>query len=440
MTVTELPVEPVAPQAGASAPEPRKKFSLLKIIGPGVVTGASDDDPSGIGTYSQAGAQLGFSISWTMVLTFPLMVAIQEISARVGRTTGKGIAGNIREHYPAWLLQILVAMLFGANVINIGADLSAMARCTEAPHWRLRTPIRDPVRDCLRRGTDLPRLQTIRPRPEVVMPQPLCLSSGSCNRQGSLGRSAQGLVVPTLTWNTDYFTTLVAIAGTTISPYLFFWQAAQEAEDVRVKPERQALLTRGWQAATAFARIRADTAVGMGFSNLIAVAIIMTTAATLYAHGMTNIQSSSQAAEALRPIAGSFAAIIFTAGIVGTGLLAVPALAGSAAYAVSEAAGWPVGLARLPRNAIAFYSTLALSMLIGIGLNFTPINPISALYWSAVVNGVAAVPIMVLLMIMTARRRVMGEFTIGHGLKILGWAATVAMVACVVGMVVTALV
>jgi Mn2+/Fe2+ NRAMP family transporter len=248
------------------------------------------------------------------------------------------------------------------------------------------------------------------------------------------------LVVPTLTWNTDYFTTLVAIAGTTISPYLFFWQAAQEAEDVRVKPERQALLTRGWQAATAFARIRADTAVGMGFSNLIAVAIIMTTAATLYAHGMTNIQSSSQAAEALRPIAGSFAAIIFTAGIVGTGLLAVPVLAGSAAYAVSEAAGWPVGLARLPRNAIAFYSTLALSMLIGIGLNFTPINPISALYWSAVVNGVAAVPIMVLLMIMTARRRVMGEFTIGHGLKILGWAATVAMVACVVGMVVTALV
>jgi Mn2+/Fe2+ NRAMP family transporter len=178
----------------------------------------------------------------------------------------------------------------------------------------------------------------------------------------------------------------------------------------------------------------------MGFSNLIAIAIIITTAATLHAHGVTNIQSSSQAAEALRPIAGSFAAIIFTAGIVGTGLLAVPVLAGSAAYAVGEAAGWPVGLARLPKNAVAFYSTLALAMLIGIGLNFTPINPISALYWSAVVNGVAAVPIMVLLMIMTARRRVMGEFTIGYGIKILGWAATAAMVACVVGMAVTALI
>jgi Mn2+/Fe2+ NRAMP family transporter len=253
------------------------------------------------------------------------------------------------------------------------------------------------------------------------------------------GEALKGLVVPTIAWNADYFTTLVAIAGTTISPYLFFWQAAQEAEDVRVKPERQPLLRRGWHAGTAFARIRADTAVGMGFSNLIAVAIIMTTAATLHAHGVTNIQSSSQAAEALRPIAGSFAAIIFTAGIVGTGLLAVPVLAGSAAYAVSEAAGWPVGLARLPRNAIAFYSTLALAMLIGIGLNFTPINPISALYWSAVVNGVAAVPIMVLLMIMTARRSVMGQFTIGYGLKVLGWAATVAMLGSVVGMVVTAL-
>jgi Mn2+/Fe2+ NRAMP family transporter len=254
------------------------------------------------------------------------------------------------------------------------------------------------------------------------------------------GEALKGLLVPTVTWNADYFTTLVAIAGTTISPYLFFWQAAQEAEEVRIKPQRQPLLRRGWQAPTAFARIRADTAVGMGFSNLVAVAIIITTAATLHAHGVTNIQSSSQAAEALRPIAGSFAAIIFTAGIVGTGLLAVPVLAGSAAYAVSEAAGWPVGLARLPRNAVAFYSTLALAMLIGIGLNFTPINPISALYWSAVVNGVAAVPIMVLLMIMTARQRVMGEFTIGYGLKTLGWAATVAMVACVIGMVVTAFV
>jgi Mn2+/Fe2+ NRAMP family transporter len=440
MTVTELPVEPVAPQAGASAPEPRKKFSLLKIIGPGVVTGASDDDPSGIGTYSQAGAQLGFSISWTMVLTFPLMVAIQKSAPVSAERPARGS--------PA----------ISASIIPRGSSRFS-SPCYSGPTSSISVPISPQWPDALKLligGSGLlyvilfgivcvvgPTFLDYKRYVRVLKWS--CLSlfaylAALATVKVPWGEALKGLVVPTLTWNTDYFTTLVAIAGTTISPYLFFWQAAQEAEDVRVKPERQALLTRGWQAATAFARIRADTAVGMGFSNLIAVAIIMTTAATLYAHGMTNIQSSSQAAEALRPIAGSFAAIIFTAGIVGTGLLAVPVLAGSAAYAVSEAAGWPVGLARLPRNAIAFYSTLALSMLIGIGLNFTPINPISALYWSAVVNGVAAVPIMVLLMIMTARRRVMGEFTIGHGLKILGWAATVAMVACVVGMVVTALV
>ena len=440
MTVTELPGEPAPLPADTAAPKPESKFRLLKMIGPGVVTGASDDDPSGIGTYSQAGAQLGFSISWTMVLAFPLMVAIQEISARVGRTTGKGIASNIREHYPAWLLHVLVAMLFGANVINIGADLAAMGdglKLLIGGPGLLYVALFGVV--CVLGATFLDYELYVR------VLKWSCLSlfayvAALATVKVPWGEALKGLVMPTVMWDAEYFTTLVAIAGTTISPYLFFWQAAQEAEDVRIKPERQSLLRRGWQASTAFARIRADTAVGMGFSNLIAVAIIMTTAATLHAHGVTNIQSSSEAAEALRPIAGSFAAIIFTAGIVGTGLLAVPVLAGSAAYAVSEAAGWPVGLARLPRDAVAFYSTLALAMLIGIGLNFTPINPISALYWSAVVNGVAAVPIMVLLMTMTARRRVMGEFTIGHGLKILGWAATGLMVAGVVGMVVTAFV
>jgi NRAMP (natural resistance-associated macrophage protein)-like metal ion transporter len=439
VTVTENAPRPSAEPTLDEAERP-SRFRLFKLIGPGVVTGAADDDPSGIGTYSQAGAQLGFAISWTMLLAFPLMVAIQEISARIGRTTGKGIASNIRAHYPAWLLYVLVALLFGANVVNIGADLAAMG-------------------DALKLLVGGPGLVY------VIVLGVICASAQifmdyenyarvlkwSCLVLFSYvaalltvkvpwGQALKGLFVPTISWTSDYFTTLVAIAGTTISPYLFFWQAAQEAEDVRVVPERAPLTRRRWQAPYAFARIRADTAMGMGFSNVIAIAIIMMTAATLHAHGVTNVQSSGQAAQALQPIAGPFAYIVFTIGIVGTGLLAVPVLAGASAYGVAEAAGWRVGLARQPKEAVAFYVTLALAMLIGVGINFTPIDPISALYWSAVINGIVAVPIMILLMLMTMRRRVMGEFTIGGGLKTLGWAATVAMLGSVVGMVVTAIV
>jgi NRAMP (natural resistance-associated macrophage protein)-like metal ion transporter len=447
VTVTEFPrkrvvrrTNPRAPKTDKREPQPDKRFSLLKIIGPGIVTGAADDDPSGIGTYSQAGAQLGFTVSWTLLLMFPLMVAIQEICARIGRTTGTGIADNIRKHYPAWLLRVLVAMLFGANVINIGADLAAMGDALKPlvggagflyviafgvfcavsqiilNYWRY-----------------------------VQVLQWTCLSlfayvAALAAVEVPWGEAVRGLVIPTVTWNSDYFTTLVAIAGTTISPYLFFWQAAQEAEEVRLKPHRQPLLRTPWQAPRALTRIRADTIAGMAFSNIIGIAIVIMTAATLHAHGVTNIQSSGQAAEALKPIAGSFASFIFAAGIVGTGLLAVPVLAGSAAYGVSEAAGWKVGISRKPRQAVAFYSVMVTAMLIGIGINFTPINPISALYWSAVINGVAAVPIMILLMLMTARRRVMGEFTLGGGLKTFGWAATIGMLASVIGMAVTAFV
>jgi len=253
------------------------------------------------------------------------------------------------------------------------------------------------------------------------------------------GQALKGLLVPSIAWSTDFFTTLVAITGTTISPYLFFWQAAQEAEEVRTKPERQPLLRHRWQAQSAFARIHADTGIGMAFSNLIAIAIIITTAATLHLNGVTNIENSSQAAEALKPIAGSFAALIFTVGIVGTGLLAIPVLAGSSAYAVCEAAGWKVGLSRRPQEAIAFYAALAISAGIGIGINFTPINPISALYWSAVVNGVASVPIMVLLVTLAGQQAVMGEFAIPASLKLLGWAGAIAMMLAVTGMAVSVL-
>ena len=415
------------------------RFRFLKALGPGVVTGAADDDPSGIGTYGQAGAQLGFSISWVMIVTYPLMFAIQEISARIGRTTGKGIASNIREHYPVWLLRSLVALLFTANVTNIGADLAAMgdalklliggssliyvilfgAGCVAAQILLdYESYVRFMKWSCLSLFAYVAVLATVK------VPW---------------GQALKGLLVPSIAWSTDFFTTLVAITGTTISPYLFFWQAAQEAEEVRTKPERQPLLRHRWQAQSAFARIRADTGIGMAFSNLIAIAIIITTAATLHLNGVTNIENSSQAAEALKPIAGSFAALIFTVGIVGTGLLAIPVLAGSSAYAVCEAAGWKVGLSRRPQEAIAFYAALAISAGIGIGINFTPINPISALYWSAVVNGVASVPIMVLLVTLAGQRAVMGEFAIPASLKLLGWAGAIAMMLAVTGMAVSVL-
>ena len=250
----------------------------------------------------------------------------------------------------------------------------------------------------------------------------------------SWSEALAGILVPKITWSSDYFTTIVAIFGTTISPYLFFWQASQEAEDQRVDDTKQPLIDSRAGARKEFQRIRADTIVGMAFSNLIALSIMVTAAATLHAAGKTDIQTSAQAAEALRPIAGTFAEVIFALGIVGTGLLAIPVLAGSTAYAVGEGRQWPVGLARKPKEAVAFYAVLALSAAIGIGLNFTSINPISALYWSAVINGVLAVPVMVLLMIMARHKNVMGRFVIGGPLYWLGWLATGAMLLSVVAM------
>jgi Mn2+/Fe2+ NRAMP family transporter len=253
------------------------------------------------------------------------------------------------------------------------------------------------------------------------------------------GEALRGLLIPQVAWDADFLTMIVAIAGTTISPYLFFWQAAEEAEDTRVKPERAPLKLDRQQAPAAFARIRADTLAGMAFSNIIAIAIIITTAAALHGHGVTDIESSAQAAEALKPVVGEFAYLIFALGIIGTGLLGVPVLAGSAAYALGEGRRWPVGLDRRPREAAAFYASIAIAMLIGVALNFTPINPIKALYWSAVINGIVAVPVMVLLMQMTGNRSIMGEFTIGGWLRALGWLSTAVMAACVAGMTVTSL-
>jgi NRAMP (natural resistance-associated macrophage protein)-like metal ion transporter len=421
------------------APKPHQPFSIsafLKSLGPGLITGASDDDPSGIGTYSQAGAQLGYGIGWTMLLSFPLMAAIQEISARVGRVTGHGISGNVCRHYPAWLLNVVVTLLFVANTINIAADLGAMADATKlliGGHAIIYVVLYGVVSVAAQIFLDYKRY--------VAVLKWLTLSlfayvAALAFAHVSWKEAIAGALLPQVSWSGAYFTTIVAILGTTISPYLFFWQASQEAEDQRVDVTKRPLIEKHYGARREFSRIRADTIAGMAFSNLIALSIIITAAATLHVSGKTDIESSAQAAEALRPIAGPLAEWIFALGIVGTGLLAIPVLAGATAYAVGEGRQWPVGLARRPKEAAAFYAVLALSGAIGIALNFTPINPISALYWSAVINGVLAVPVMVLLMLMARHRKVLGSFVIGGPLYWLGWLSTAAMAISVVAMAV----
>jgi Mn2+/Fe2+ NRAMP family transporter len=434
-----------APRSASAAKNAKEKRSRaprrsrwLSILGPGLITGASDDDPSGIATYSQAGAQFGFSIGWTMVLTYPLMCVIQEISARIGRTTGRGIAGNIRESYPAWLLQSIVGLLVIANTINIGADLGAMG---DAVGLLVGGPALLYVAAFGAVCAVLEIFMRYQRYAAVLKWLTLALFAyfGTVMVvKVPWGEVAYGLFVPTLTSDGAFWTTVVAIFGTTISPYLFFWQASQEVEDIKAVPARQPLVDKPDQGTDALERIRLDTYIGMAFSNLVALAIIVTTAATLHAAGVTNIETSSQAAEALRPVAGAFAFTVFALGIVGTGLLAVPVLAGSAAYALGEACKWPVGLARRPLAAKAFYGTIALATLVGALINFSPINPIKALFWSAVINGVVAVPAMVTMMLITMNPKIMGKFVVNGPLRVIGWAATVTMAAAAIAMGVTA--
>ena len=410
---------------------------LRDVLGPGLVTGASDDDPSGIATYSQAGAQFGYSLGWTLLLTYPLMCAIQMISAQIGRVTGRGLAGNMRRHYPAWLVYLLIGLLLVANTINIGADLGAMAAA-------LRLLVVGPVALYVALFAVVTVVLEIFMRyaryASVLRWLTLSLFAyvGTVFAVGvPWATVARNLIFPHIVFSGTYLTVVVAVFGTTISPYLFFWQAAEEVEDEKENPGAKPLIKAPAQAQGELARIQLDTIVGMGFSNIIALFIMLTTAATLNAHGVRDIQTSSQAAEALRPIAGSFAFAIFALGVIGTGLLALPVLAGSAAYAVGEAMHWRVGLAQRPGRAKAFYGTIAAATLVGAGLNFTPLDPIKALFWSAVINGVAAVPIMVMIMLLGSRRKVMGPFTLPPILKTLGWTATAIMTAAAVGMFAT---
>jgi NRAMP (natural resistance-associated macrophage protein)-like metal ion transporter len=429
--------------ANAAEPEPTRvtkqpdRRKLLQILGPGLITGASDDDPSGIATYSQAGAQFGYSMSWVMLFSWPLMCAIQEISARIGRVTGRGIAGNLKKHYPASIVYGVVSLLVIANVINIGADLGAMGASLKlliggpallyVALFGLVTVLLEVFARYARYVSILKWLTlSLFAYVGVALVVQIPWKTVGFN-----------LVVPHVTFDGSYITAVVAILGTTISPYLFFWQAEEEVEEVKEQPRAKPLERAPEQAEPEFQRIRIDTYLGMFLSNAVALFIILTTAATLNAHGVTDIQTSSQAAEALRPIAGPFAFFIFAIGIIGTGLLALPVLAGSSAYALGETLGWHVGLSRDAGRAKAFYGAIAVATLLGAGLNVSPIDPIKALFWSAVINGVVAVPVMVMMMHLSSNRPAMGDFRLPVGLKIVGWLATLVMAAAAIGLFAT---
>jgi len=411
-----------------------EETSWLKKLGPGLITGAADDDPSGIATYSQAGAQFGFNMLWTVLFTYPLMVGIQVVSARIGRVSGQGLATNIRLHYPAWLLYSIVGLLLVANTINIAADVSAMGEA-------LKLIIHGPAQ-LYAVGFGVLSLLL-----QIFIPYQRYVRLLKWLTLALLAYVATVFVVhipwtqvlykalaPQISWKFEYVTTVVALFGTTISPYLFFWQASQEVEDLLADPSAQPLINAPQQAEAHLRRIKMDTYVGMGFSNMVAFFIILTTAVTLNVQGVTDIQTSAQAATALRPIAGDFAFILFSAGIIGTGLLAVPVLAGSSAYAMAGAFQWKNSLERTPLDAKKFYAVIAISTVIGIALGFTPIDPIKALYWSAVINGVISVPIMLVMMLMAVKPDIMGKFVISTKLKLLGWLATAMMALVVVAM------
>ena len=430
MTEPWQPDDPESPDPVSGA----RRARWLDVLGPGLITGASDDDPSGIATYSQAGAQFGYGLTWVMLFSWPLMGAAQMVSARIGRVTGRGLAGVLRRNYPPLLMRAMVCLLLVANVINLGADLGAMADAAAliipAPRWLL---VLGFGAFCIWLQIFVDYARYVRALKWLTLSL-LAYFATVMVVEVDWRALALDLALPTIRLEKDYLTTIVAVLGTTISPYLFFWQASEEAEDIRQFPFRADLLDAPEQGPGALERIELDTLFGMGFSNLVALAIMVTTAATLHAAGVTNVETSAQAAEALRPLAGSFAFVVFTLGIVGTGLLAVPVLGGSAAYALGEAFDWTIGLSRKPMEAKAFYGALAAATLFGMALTFAPISPMSALFWAAVLNGVIAVPLMVVMMIMGADRAIMGDFAVCGRLRVIGWISTGVMAAASVGM------
>ena len=440
LRIPENKVEAQAHRTTSPSPDSDSFAENLALVGPGLVTGASDDDPSGIATYSQAGAQFGFGTLWLTLFSYPLMCAIQEISARIGRVTGVGIAANIRKMYPRSVVYAIVAMLLVSSIFNLGADLGAMG---ESAHMLFGGPAWIHL---LVMGLISIVLQIFVPYTRYVKYLKFLVLS-------LLAYVVTAFLVP-VDWPTalrstilppikifhgGYLTMVVAVLGTTISPYLFFWQASQEAEEVQVRCEEKPLRHAPAQADKQLRRIRIDTYAGMAVSNVVAFFIILTAAATLHAHGDTAIQTAAQAARALEPLAGRFAYALFAAGIIVTGLLAVPVLAGAAAYAVGEAMHWRVGLEVKPRLATKFYLTLGVATLVGLALNFVHFDPIRSLFIAAVINGLLAAPVMALMMLMTRSPKIMGEFTLPLYLRVAGWIGTIAMFAASLAFLITSL-
>ncbi|MEY4255534.1 MAG: hypothetical protein RLZZ141_761 [Pseudomonadota bacterium] len=416
------------------SPRTPRKASFLSNLGPGLITGAADVDPGGISTHSQAGAVFGLNMLWTIVATFPLMAAIQSVSARIGRVTGQGLASNIKQTFPPVVLNVLVGLLFFTNTLNIAADIAAMGQASAlvlgfGEHGF-----------ALMFGVLSLLLQVLMPYHRYVrVLKWLTLSLFSyvavvMTVQVPWLEVAARTVWPHLEWNRDTLIMVVAVFGTTISPYMFFWQSSQEVEDLDAAPLDHDLRSHPEEAPAQLRRIGLDTYVGMAFSNLISMAIILAAAVALHDQGIDKIETAAQAAMALRPIAGEGAFLLFSLGIIGTGLLAVPVLAGSAAYAIAEARGWPEGLERKAYEARGFYGVIAAAMILGVALGFSPIDPIKALYWSAVVNGVISVPIMAAMMVVATSRRRMGDFVATPGQRVFGWAATGIMAIAVTAM------
>ncbi|MGO7211262.1 NRAMP family divalent metal transporter [Rhizobium ruizarguesonis] len=424
-------MEPSTPASPAQTPL-RTRTSFLRTLGPGLITGAADDDPSGIATYSQVGAQFGYSLAWTIPFSFPLLAVTQGISAGIGAVTGQGIAQNLRRHYSPWVLRFAVLLLLIANVINLGADLSAMGAALEllvggshhlyAVVFALACVLLE-IFISYKRYVNVLKWLTLSLLAYVAVVM-------SVNVPWS--DALYGVLVPQIVFDSDHAMALIAVLGTSISPYLFFWQAGEEVEEQH-RQHRLRLGANSHAAGPELARIRGDTLFGMAFSHLVALFIIIATAAALNANGITQIETSSQAAEALRPIAGDFTFAVFAAGIIGTGMLAVPVLAGSAAYAVAEMFRWREGLDRRPSEAKAFYATIAVATLGGVTLTFVGLDPIRALYWSAVVNGILAAPLMAIMMAIAMNPRIMGRLTLPRWMMFGGVLATLVMALASIG-------